>query len=289
MDSQTGDTMNTTSRMESSGETGRIHISKETAEHIQKSGKGNWLIKRDEPVTAKGKGDIQTYWIVGSGTQRRSIGGSLAGGAIDMSERSYDDGANATDIPARLALNNDGQRQPVQPSNDREERLVDWNVQMLLEFLKQIVARRNARNAKKDKASSRTARRGSSRELKGTNTEEKGMAMPTMDDAFNPLDEVREIIRLPEFDAKAAKNASAEVEIDPVVVTQLSQYVSCVAKMYQKNSFHNFEVSSLTIEDFWAFVTCWFLTLIHPPCIKPRFSLFQFPYSHSMQVMLQCP
>ena len=95
--------MNTTSRMESSGETGRIHISKETAEHIQKSGKGNWLIKRDEPVNAKGKGDIQTYWIVGSGTQRRSIGGSSAGGgAIDMSDRSYDDAANAMDRKKKM-------------------------------------------------------------------------------------------------------------------------------------------------------------------------------------------
>ena len=41
-----GDTVNTTARIESSGERNRIHISSETAELLMNSGKGDWIAKR---------------------------------------------------------------------------------------------------------------------------------------------------------------------------------------------------------------------------------------------------
>jgi class 3 adenylate cyclase len=54
-----GDTMNTTSRIESSSRPGRIHLSNETAELIIAAGKGHWIEKRENMVEAKGKGALQ--------------------------------------------------------------------------------------------------------------------------------------------------------------------------------------------------------------------------------------
>jgi class 3 adenylate cyclase len=58
-----GDTVNTTARLESNGQQGRIHISQSTATFLIERGKSNWVIDRDELIDAKGKGIIQTYWV----------------------------------------------------------------------------------------------------------------------------------------------------------------------------------------------------------------------------------
>lgn len=58
-----GDTMNTASRMESNGVKGRIHISQETADELAAKGKGAWVTPREDKVVAKGKGELQTYWV----------------------------------------------------------------------------------------------------------------------------------------------------------------------------------------------------------------------------------
>ena len=54
-----GDTMNTASRIESTGEAGRIQVSEATAELLHQAGKQHWLTKRDGKITAKGKGELQ--------------------------------------------------------------------------------------------------------------------------------------------------------------------------------------------------------------------------------------
>jgi class 3 adenylate cyclase len=58
-----GDTVNTASRMESNGVGGKIHVSQTTADLLVAAGKTKWLIKRPELVAAKGKGEMQTYWV----------------------------------------------------------------------------------------------------------------------------------------------------------------------------------------------------------------------------------
>ena len=57
-----GDTINTASRMESTGEAGKIQLSEETAELLRIDNKRSWLTKREDKVTAKGKGTLQTWW-----------------------------------------------------------------------------------------------------------------------------------------------------------------------------------------------------------------------------------
>ena len=58
-----GDTINTASRMESTGVPGRIHISQATADELQAMGHSNWVTPRQGKVVAKGKGEIQTYFV----------------------------------------------------------------------------------------------------------------------------------------------------------------------------------------------------------------------------------
>ena len=58
-----GSPCNTYSRMESNGEKGRIHVSQDTADELIKVGKSHWIRAREGTITAKGKGEMQTYWI----------------------------------------------------------------------------------------------------------------------------------------------------------------------------------------------------------------------------------
>lgn len=57
-----GDTINTASRMESTGQAGKIQLSEETAELLRIDNKGSWLKMREDKVAAKGKGTLRTYW-----------------------------------------------------------------------------------------------------------------------------------------------------------------------------------------------------------------------------------
>jgi len=62
-----GDTVNTTARHESTGKPGRIHISKETASLLLQAGLRDWIQPRRTKVYAKGKGQLETFWIVTGG------------------------------------------------------------------------------------------------------------------------------------------------------------------------------------------------------------------------------
>lgn len=48
--------------MESTGETGKIQVSSETARWLQLAGKEAWLTERPDVVTPKGKEAMRTYW-----------------------------------------------------------------------------------------------------------------------------------------------------------------------------------------------------------------------------------
>jgi Adenylate and Guanylate cyclase catalytic domain len=58
-----GDTVNTASRMETTGAPNRIHVSQETANQLRAAGKSHWIQARDMLIEAKGKGTMQTYWV----------------------------------------------------------------------------------------------------------------------------------------------------------------------------------------------------------------------------------
>jgi len=63
------------SRMESNGQPNRIHVSQATADLLIEANKGHWLTPREQKVFAKGKGDMQTYFVTVKGTgSDRSFG-----------------------------------------------------------------------------------------------------------------------------------------------------------------------------------------------------------------------
>jgi hypothetical protein len=61
-----GDTINTASRMESTGKPDRIQVSPDTAELLREEGMESWLVPREELVEAKGKGALATFWLTPS-------------------------------------------------------------------------------------------------------------------------------------------------------------------------------------------------------------------------------
>ena len=68
-----GDTVNTCARIESTGMRNRIQLSEETADLLAAAGKVHWLRSREEPVTAKGKGKLQTYWLLTKEEERKEL------------------------------------------------------------------------------------------------------------------------------------------------------------------------------------------------------------------------
>ena len=99
---------------------------------------------------------------------------------------------------------------------------------MLLSLLKQIVASRTNDGGKAAVTKNRCP----------LNLDSHGKQVP--------LDEVQEIIELPEFDAKSAKNQQdpGTVKIPKNVVDELHGLVSGIAIMYRNNPFHNFSHAS---------------------------------------------
>lgn len=64
-----GDTVNTASRMESTGEPLRIHISKQCKEALDKI--GGYKIEERGFIEMKGKGTVKTYWLTGATVTHR--------------------------------------------------------------------------------------------------------------------------------------------------------------------------------------------------------------------------
>ncbi|XP_063708957.1 uncharacterized protein LOC134837507 [Culicoides brevitarsis] len=58
-----GDTVNTASRMESTGSSWRIHMSQEVCDLLEEA--GGYIIEPRGPIEIKGKGTMNTYWLLG--------------------------------------------------------------------------------------------------------------------------------------------------------------------------------------------------------------------------------
>ena len=116
--------------------------------------------------------------------------------------------------------------------------LIEWNTDVLLRLLRQIVARRMVLQLiNSDPVSP---------------ANDTGLRREPLDEAefTNPMayiiDEVSEIISLPTFDYKSIEKQvpPESVVIEQVVIDQLRDYVSKIASMYHNNHFHNFEHAS---------------------------------------------
>lgn len=210
-----GDTMNTCARMESTGESGRIQCSEQTAQLLIDAGKGHWLSPRESRIVAKGKGELKTYWLA---VKEGSVGSRF--------ESSHD---MSTDFEVANECAPD--QNPLINLNDKLLRLVNWNVEVLSNLIKEIVARRKAMGNIESSP-------------KRLSDLEKASCNPV--DDIIAIDEVKEIIFLPKFDAEAARNEvdPEKIELPDGVAIQLKSYVMTLASLYRDNPFHNFEHAS---------------------------------------------
>lgn len=74
-----GDTINTAARMESNSFKGRVQVSETTAQLLMQAKKQHWLIQREDPIDAKGKGHLQTYWLDIHAKSASMIGSTIDG------------------------------------------------------------------------------------------------------------------------------------------------------------------------------------------------------------------
>uniref|UniRef100_A0A7S3P5D0 Phosphodiesterase n=1 Tax=Amphora coffeiformis TaxID=265554 RepID=A0A7S3P5D0_9STRA len=204
-----GDTMNTASRIETTGKANRVHISQETGELLQKHGKGHWLQARHEKVEAKGKGTLTTYWL--------DLKSAVDGGSKESS--SNGGGDDAVD-----AIDHDQDQKVV--LDEKASRLVKWNVDILSRYLRKIVARRMASSSPGDYPQKLTTEELMDRRQEGT-----------------ILDHTQDIISMPHFSEQVEKRRvdPESIKLDDNIMEQLNKYVQTMAAMYRENPFHNFE------------------------------------------------
>ena len=184
-----------------------IQASEDTARRLTEAGKGHWLTPRNDAVNAKGKGVLQTYWLnVGA---CRKASNSLNGSSHHTKEMVD------ADVPISAA----------NEKNIKRERLASWMAELLEAYLKPILAKRRSVRASKSVA------------FEGLDEKEEASS------ELIGINEVVDAIALPLFDANLVVTESniEAIEIDPVVVEQIREFVSVISLLYRENPFHNFE------------------------------------------------
>jgi hypothetical protein len=189
---------------------------------------------REDRITAKGKGEMITYWVaLGAESDDDSLisddtpddlkpNHSGDEGSASEEEMDLDADIRAKDPlkPPKLVVSMSGYENKFGYTRNKRQsktsRLIDWNVEILSRLLKHVIARRNALGLEYMPDEEVTFERAEGQTV---------------------LEEVREIITLPKFDASAAKRQEdpEKMELDEDVKEQLHKYVSTLAAMYRHN------------------------------------------------------
>jgi class 3 adenylate cyclase len=206
-----GDTMNTASRMESTGARDKIQVSEEVAEMLLKAGKAHWIQPRQDLIVAKGKGEMQTYWLEVKGDAAASVIPST----IESEDSSSIDEQGLASVAKKTKL------------PEKVMRMVNWNKDLMVGLLKEIVAQRSATLSIADADEKLTQLESS-----------------VLGQTENVLTEVQEIIKLPVLKRDSEQSDSKSIVLEDKIVEQLRSYIEEIAKMYHDNPFHNFEHAS---------------------------------------------
>jgi 3'5'-cyclic nucleotide phosphodiesterase/Adenylate and Guanylate cyclase catalytic domain len=215
--------VNTASRMESSSHPNKIQVSQKTAELVVEAGKGHWLTSRKDQVNAKGKGLLQTYWL---DTKRSKASGSVISSLAVLGADVEDYGSTKDD-----ERRSEQERNPFfaadEVSEERLQRLIDWNVELFEDLLRPIVLKRHGRHTRNT----------------FNHPDVNEIVFP---DGSSVRSQVVAAVTMPEFQPSTV--ATREVDLDPDVVSQLRMYITTVANLYRNNNaFHNFEHASHVI------------------------------------------
>jgi hypothetical protein len=153
---------------------------------------------------------MQTYWVY---TERDS---SKSTAVTSSSGNSGELSRNSQDLGEVIPV--------VSKSTNRN---VDWAVKILLSYLKEIVSRRQSIGANSDSMETIKAAERQIHESNGV-----------------PFDEIKEFFHLPEYAASKAVVDPNAIQLESIVISQLRDFVQCIAHTYHANSFHNFEHAS---------------------------------------------
>jgi len=229
-----GDTMNTAARMESTGVPNRIQVSQQTADHLIEAGKEHWIIKREEKVKAKGKGELTTYFLL---SNKKSSDHGKGGGGIRASVRDEVTLGRKSD---HGISSNPSQGGVIKQRVQKRNRVADWVVEMLGKLLKEMQAKREVTGIKPDSLATMEF-------MENQTHAEHGGSMNFTNDTV--IDEVVCVLKLPVYAANVVHPSSSSsgkvaAELGQDVLDELQDYVYSIASMYNKHPFHNFEHAS---------------------------------------------
>ncbi|CAJ1939145.1 unnamed protein product [Cylindrotheca closterium] len=207
-----GDTVNTCSRIETTGKQDKIHISKETANILLTAGKDHWIEQREDKVTAKGKGELTTFWLT-------------------ITKDKKDASASAAMSASLHTLLSMSSRSAGDEVSEKHNRLVDWITNELAVLLRVVeMTRMTSRSVTK------------TNELAVASLERASLDT-TM--KSTPLNEIKEIIDIPPFDPSFRELPGlGDFNLSLDVLIELRDFVNHIAMMYRENPFHNFEHAS---------------------------------------------
>ena len=202
-------------RMESHGLPNKIHISRKTAEQLEREGKSHWVTERKELVSAKGKGVLKTFFA-----EPRSDGSASS---MEFSIKSEADMLGMDDLQNEVEF---------------RQRLIDWNVVLLSDLLKTVVAHRKA----KKKSSLRNS--ASSLSLEDLLAMDDSESASSGHFVKSIRDEVLDSIPIPTYEDQRKKKMkgsdSQPIELGERVMEQLRNYIVAIESGYPPNAFHNF-------------------------------------------------
>jgi hypothetical protein len=176
------------------------------------------LTPREDIINAKGKGLLQTYWCdpkrrrqkLNSETSKSNFGSSAASDGWE--DLSVDDGFDVSD------------------ASSKKERLVEWNTDLLLGKLAKLVATHGPVQRKR--------RRSSITNRKQQFPISRQSSLNTSLPGDNPAVHF-DLDLLPR-----STNSTDVATLDPLIRSQLRDYVGRIASLYHDNPFHNFEHAS---------------------------------------------
>ena len=211
-------------RMESTGMRNKIQVSQETAELIIAAGKSQWIRAREGTVVAKGKIELQTYWLLPKYEAAPSTHTTSESGVSDGERMDIIDWMNAANTE-----DTDDVQDGIEAYDENTQRLVDYNVDILTHALKKIIAQRN-----------RSGKKSVDEAMKNIITKLES----ELGCVGSCLEEVVEVIELPKFDSAKHGEDVNNAEVSAEVLSELSNYVEIIASMYRNNPFHNFDHAS---------------------------------------------
>ena len=205
-------------RMESNGQREKIHVSQQTADLLIEAGKHHWVTPREDKIVAKGKGELQTYWV---STKLASSAGSSSSG--DRPESVSSMAAPEDHFASGSSQDLKNKMEKNKHKDSASKRLINWNVDTLQTLLKKVVAMRT----ELDQAAFEEVARKVERLQLDTS------------DGETPFEELKDGISFPR-EATVYKRDPATVSLDTRVTSQLCDYVATIASMYGPHSFHSF-------------------------------------------------